>query len=127
MPTKIDWSRLNEVEYLRRILKIDKHPCPQCGKETEDFYFTGTGGTTKKEKIYCSLNCGSAARMEKFYIANRKKHNERSRIYMKKLYKNRKKHGLCKRCGIPLNRAGLYCVDCNEKNNFYSRIYYANL
>jgi RNA polymerase subunit RPABC4/transcription elongation factor Spt4 len=120
MVTKIDWSRLNDVKYLRRVLKIDTHPCPQCGKETEDVNRFG------QEKKYHNRQCKQNAHVLRAYHTKsaRKESIYKSNTKRKKrlLEENR-----CPQCGMPKNERGYFCADCQEAANFSHRSRYGNL
>lgn len=41
--------------------------------------------------------------------------------YTNKMRHERIKKGLCPRCGKKMDRQGYYCIECNDKQNEYSR------
>lgn len=51
-------------------------------------------------------------------------------IYHQRMIEKRKKSGLCRDCGKPLDRVGARCIECNNKKNSYqneTRKYYQSL
>jgi endogenous inhibitor of DNA gyrase (YacG/DUF329 family) len=50
------------------------HQCPRCG----NFFYQ----PTEKEKIYCSIRCGDAVRLQKFRKERRKLQDEKSKGFV---------------------------------------------
>jgi hypothetical protein len=86
------------------------HPCPQCGKEVDDF-----NGRNKPKK-YCSRTCKSEASHDRYY-ATHPEHRKKVAMKAKERKSKLKKLGLCAECGEPAF-GKFRCYDCNQMDMF---------